>query len=56
MESHRLTGYFDAPEAGKYIVVIEGSGEGGGNRVFVDGKLVIDNWDLVRAFQTACDV
>jgi len=51
MESHRLTGYFDAPEAGKYIVVIEGSGEGGGNRVFVDGKLVIDNWDLVRAFQ-----
>ncbi|MFY9935629.1 MAG: glycoside hydrolase family 3 C-terminal domain-containing protein [Silvibacterium sp.] len=49
--SHRLTGYFDAAEAGKYIVVAEGAGEGSGNRVYVDDKLVIDNWDLVRAFQ-----
>jgi beta-glucosidase len=49
--SHRLTGYYDAPEAGKYIVIIEGSGEGAGNRVYVDDKLIIDNWDLVRAFQ-----
>ncbi len=49
--SHRLTGYFNASEAGKYIVVLEGSGEGSGDRVFVDDKKIIDDWDLVRAFQ-----
>jgi beta-glucosidase len=49
--SHRLTGYFDATEAGKSILVVEGAGEGSGNRVYMDDKLVIDNWDLVRAFQ-----
>lgn len=49
--SHRFTGFYNAPTSGKYIFVLEGSGEGSGNRVFVDGKLVIDNWKLVRAFQ-----
>ncbi len=51
LSSHRLTGYFDAPETAKYILVLEGSGEGAGNRVYVDDKKVIDNWDIVRAFQ-----
>ncbi len=50
-ESHRFTGYFQAPTAGKYIVVLEGAGEGSGNRVLVDDKPVIDDWKLVRAFQ-----
>jgi beta-glucosidase len=49
--SHRFTGYYDAAEAGKYIVVLEGAGEGNGNRVYVDDKLIIDDWKLVRAFQ-----
>jgi beta-glucosidase len=49
--SHRFTGYYDAAESGKYIVVLEGAGEGNGNRVFVDDKLVIDDWAFLRAFQ-----
>jgi beta-glucosidase len=49
--SHRLTGYFNAPAAGKYLLVVEGSGEGSGDRVFVDDKKIIDDWELVRAFQ-----
>ena len=49
--SHRFTGYYEAAAAGRYLVVLEGSGEGSGNRVFVDGKQVIDDWRLVRAFQ-----
>lgn len=49
--SHRLTGYYTAPAAGKYIVIFEGSGEGSGGRVYVDDKLLIDNWTEVRAFQ-----
>lgn len=50
-ESRRYTGYYTAPSAGRYIVALESSGEGSGNRVFLDGKLVIDDWELVRAFQ-----
>jgi beta-glucosidase len=49
--SHRLTGYFEVPAQASYIMVLEGSGEGSGSRVYVDGKLVIDNWTIVRAFQ-----
>ncbi len=49
--SHRLTGYFTPPEAGKYIAVLEGSGEGSGYRLYIDDKLVFDGWDIVLAFQ-----
>ncbi|HEY3990541.1 MAG TPA: glycoside hydrolase family 3 N-terminal domain-containing protein, partial [Acidobacteriaceae bacterium] len=49
--SRRFTGYYHAASAGKYIVALGGPGEGSGSRVFVDGKHVIDNWELVRAFQ-----
>ena len=49
--SHRLTGYFTPPEAGKYIVVIEGPGEGTGYRLYIDEKLVFDCWSIARAFQ-----
>jgi beta-glucosidase len=49
--SHRLTGYFTPPQAGKYIVVVEGSGEGSGFRVSIDDKVVFDCWSLVQAFQ-----
>jgi beta-glucosidase len=48
--SRRYTGYYTAPSAGRYIVALEASGEGSNNRVFVDSKQLIDDWDLVRAF------
>ena len=49
--SHRMTGFYTATAAGKYILAVEGSGEGSGNRVFVDDKLVIDDWKIVRGYQ-----
>ncbi|HEX6772509.1 MAG TPA: glycoside hydrolase family 3 C-terminal domain-containing protein, partial [Acidobacteriaceae bacterium] len=48
--SRRYTGYYTAAKTGRYIVALEASGEGSGNRVFVDGRQVFDDWDLVRAF------
>jgi len=48
--SRRYTGYYTATSAGHYILAVEASGEGSNNRVFVDGKQVIDDWELVRAF------
>lgn len=49
--SRRWTGYYIAPAAGPYVLAMQGSGEGNGNRVFVDDKPVIDNWKLARALQ-----
>ena len=49
--SRRFSGFYRASAAGKYVVVLEGQGERTGNRVYVDDKLVIDDWKLVRAFQ-----
>jgi beta-glucosidase len=49
--SRRWSGYYKADVAGKYIIAIQGAGEGTGNRVYVDDKLIIDNWKLVRAMQ-----
>jgi len=49
--SERWSGTWTAPADGNYIIAIEGSGEGSGNRVNVDGKQIIENWTLVRAFQ-----
>ncbi|WP_433966770.1 PA14 domain-containing protein [Tunturiibacter gelidiferens] len=49
--SHRITGFYNAARSTKYILALEDSGEGSGNRVYVDDKLVIDNWKIVRAFQ-----
>ncbi len=48
--SRRYTGYYTAASAGRYILAVEASGEGSNNRVFVDGRQVIDDWELVRAF------
>ncbi|HMH13898.1 MAG TPA: glycoside hydrolase family 3 C-terminal domain-containing protein [Edaphobacter sp.] len=49
--SRRWSGYYKADQAGKYIVALQGAGENTGNRVYVDDKLIIDNWKIVRAFQ-----
>ena len=48
--SHRFTTYYQAA-GGRVALALEGAGEGNGNRVYVDGNLVIDNWKLLRAFQ-----
>jgi len=50
-KSRRWTGYYRAATDGPYEVVLEDAGEGGGSRLFVDDKMVFDNWNLVRAFQ-----
>lgn len=50
-KSRRWTGYYRAASDGPYEIVLEGPGEGGGNRLYVDDKLIFDNWKLVRAFQ-----
>ena len=50
-KSRRWTGYYRAPSEGPYEIVLEGPGEGGGNRLYLDDKLLFDDWKLVRAFQ-----
>ena len=49
--SHRFTGFYNAETAGDYLVALAGDGENAGNRVYVDDKLVIDDWRYVRAFE-----
>jgi beta-glucosidase len=47
--SVRWTGYYVAKEAGKYDALVQGPGEDGAYRLFVDDKLVVDNWKRVTA-------
>lgn len=47
----RSTGYYIAPQSGRYIVAFEASGEGRSSRVYIDGKLIMDDWRIVRAMQ-----
>ena len=49
-KSRRWSGYYRAASDGPYEIVLEGPGEGGGNRVYLDDKMIIDNWKIVRAF------
>jgi beta-glucosidase len=49
--SRRWTGYYVASQAGTYGVVLQGSGEGSGYRLYIDDKLVIDDWKPVKAFE-----
>jgi beta-glucosidase len=50
-KSNRWTGYYRAASDGPYEIVLEGPGEGGGNRLYLDDQLIFDNWKLVRAIQ-----
>ncbi len=52
-ESRRFTGYYNAPEATTYHLYVHGPMENCGYRVFVDGKLVADNWDILKASEYA---
>ncbi|MGH9737177.1 MAG: beta-glucosidase H [Candidatus Acidiferrales bacterium] len=48
--SARWTGYYSAPGAGTYDCFVESTGEAGGYyRVYVDDKLVLDDWAQARA-------
>ncbi len=49
--SRRWTGYYLATSPGLYEVALQNPGESNGDRLYVDGKLVIDNWKLARAYQ-----
>jgi beta-glucosidase len=44
--SDRWTGYVVPPSAGHYDVFLEG---GGGTRLYVDDKVVFDNWEISKA-------
>jgi beta-glucosidase len=49
--SRRWTGYYIADQDGTYEIALQGAGEGGGNRMYLDDKLLFDEWRLVRDFQ-----
>ncbi len=49
--SRRWSGYYVAPQDANYEVAAEYSGEGNGYRLFIDGKLIFDNWKLAIALQ-----
>jgi beta-glucosidase len=49
--SRRWTGYYVAPNAGAYVIALQNPGESNGDRLYVDDKIVIDNWKLSRAYQ-----
>lgn len=48
--SIRWTGFFTPSAPGEYLAFVQGPGENGGYRLFVDKKLVIDNWKQWYAF------
>jgi beta-glucosidase len=48
--SIRWTGYFTPTTPGEYLVFVQGPGENGGYRLYIDKKLVFDNWKTWYAF------
>jgi beta-glucosidase len=49
--SSRWTGYYSPTAAGKYDVFVSSTGEDGGYyRVYVDDKIVLDNWTTSKEF------
>jgi beta-glucosidase len=48
----RWTGYFTPTTPGEHLVFVQGPGENGGYRLYVDKKLVIDDWNQAYAFLT----
>jgi len=48
--SIRWSGYFTPSTPGDYLVFVQGPGENGGYRLYVDKKLVFDNWTAWYAF------
>lgn len=48
--SIRWTGYFTPKAPGEHLVFVQGPGENGGYRLYLDKKLVIDDWTQAYAF------
>jgi beta-glucosidase len=48
--SIRWSGYFTPSTPGDYLVFVQGPGENGGYRLYIDKKLVFDNWTDWYAF------
>ena len=48
--SVRWTGFFTSSVPGQYLAFVQGPGENGGYRLYVDKKLVLDNWKQWYAF------
>jgi beta-glucosidase len=49
--SRRWTGYYVVTNPGTYEIALQNPGESNGDRLYLDGKIVIDNWRLARAYQ-----
>jgi beta-glucosidase len=47
--SARWSGYFTPSNPGEHLLFVQGPGEGGGYRLYVDDKLAIDTWELSRS-------
>ncbi len=48
--SIRWTGFFTPTVPGEYLAFVQGPGENGGYRLYIDKKLVIDDWTQWYAF------
>jgi beta-glucosidase len=48
--SIRWAGFFTPTAPGEYLAFVQGPGENGGYRLYIDKKLVIDNWTQWYAF------
>jgi beta-glucosidase len=48
--SIRWTGFFTPSVPGQYLAFVQGPGENGGYRLYIDKKLVLDNWRQWYAF------
>ena len=48
--SIRWTGFFTPPTSGEYLAFVQGPGENGGYRLYVDKKVILDNWTRWYAF------
>ena len=49
--SRRWTGYYVAAESGPYEVALQTAGEMNGSRLYLDDKIIFDNWTLSKALQ-----
>ncbi|MGA8441669.1 MAG: glycoside hydrolase family 3 C-terminal domain-containing protein [Candidatus Sulfotelmatobacter sp.] len=48
--TRRWIGYYIAHGSGPYEVALQASGENNGSRVWIDDRLIFDNWELAKAY------
>ena len=54
--SVRWTGYFTPPTPETYLLFVQGPGENGGYRLYLDKKLIFDNWKQWYAFVSEASI